>query len=371
MNLTSAVMQADSTLSGTSFPVVVSVGFSFRLVDMSQLGDFDKGRIIALYEDGYSISAISRALGYSKSTVHLWVKRMGDEGHVNCRRRSGRPRSTTEVEDQSILRCCDEDPFRTSTEIKNILKLNVSRSTIRRRLNKEGRHGRKSAVKEMLKDQHKVARLRFALAYRSKPLSYWDRVIFTDEKVFSTAPNSSVHVYRPSGLRFNRKYVQQRQRCGRTSVTVWGWISANGCGVLWELDRPLTSAYYCKILEDIMLPSVRHRFQSGCVIYQHDLSPVHTAKRVKQWFQMNEDIELLNWPPKGADLNPIEHVWAEMEKIIRSKRPAPTSKAALSQAVHDAWEELSQNSGFIKKIVASVPRRLNAVVEEEGNWTRY
>lgn len=339
--------------------------------EMSPLKDIDKGRILALHEEGYCISAISRALGYSKSTIHRWVKRMADEGHVNSRRRPGRPRTTTEEQDKSILRISDEDPFRTSTEIRDILQLSVSKQTIRRRLNEKGRFGRKATVKEMLTEQHKAARLNFALAYIRKPDSFWEQVIFTDEKVFSTAPNSSVHVYRPTGARFHRKYVHQRQRCGRTSVTVWGWISANGCGVLWELDRPLTSRYYCNILENIMLPSARETFSEGGIVYQHDRSPVHTANCVKNWFRVNGDVDLLDWPPKGADLNPMEHVWAEMEKIIRNRRPAPNTKAALSEAVQDAWEELSQNNRFIKKLVTSVPRRLKAVVEEGGNWTRY
>ncbi|XP_047097406.1 rabankyrin-5-like isoform X2 [Schistocerca piceifrons] len=105
---------------------------------MSQLTEFDKGRIIALYQDGYAIRAISRALGFSKSTVHLWVKRMAKEGHVTCRRRSGRPRITTEDQDKSILRCVGEDPYRTRKEIKNMLHLSVSKETIRRRLIEQG-----------------------------------------------------------------------------------------------------------------------------------------------------------------------------------------------------------------------------------------
>ncbi|XP_049766892.1 rabankyrin-5-like isoform X5 [Schistocerca cancellata] len=105
---------------------------------MSQLTEFDKGRILALYQDGYAIRAISRALGFSKSTVHLWVKRMAKEGHVTCRRRSGRPRITTEDQDKSIRRCVDEDPYRTRKEIKNMLHLSVSKETIRRRLIEQG-----------------------------------------------------------------------------------------------------------------------------------------------------------------------------------------------------------------------------------------
>ena len=42
---------------------------------------------------------------------------------------------------------------------------------------------------------------------------------------------------------------------------------------------------------------------------------------VRAWFQEHPEIELLPWPKKGADLNPIENVWVDMVKDMESYRP--------------------------------------------------
>ena len=38
---------------------------------------------------------------------------------------------------------------------------------------------------------------------------------------------------------------------------------------------------------------------------------------VQDWFEdETKEFEVLPWPPKGADINPIENVWAKMERSM-------------------------------------------------------
>ena len=99
--------------------------------------------------------------------------------------------------------------------------------------------------------------------------------------------------------------------------------------MMWEIDGAFTGRQYKFILEEIMLPSVRDRFGAEQVIFQQDRSPIHTSKIVQQWFTSHPDITVLDWPPKGADLNPIEHVWASMKNIISSRRRMPSTKSGI------------------------------------------
>lgn len=80
-------------------------------------------------------------------------------------------------------------PFKPATEIMEEIGLQVSMSTVRRRLHAEGIHHRAPAKKERLTDAHRTARVAFAQEYVAKDMEFWERTVFTDEKTF----NSSCH----------------------------------------------------------------------------------------------------------------------------------------------------------------------------------
>ena len=63
-----------------------------------------------------------------------------------------------------------------------------------------------------------------------------------------------------------------------------------------------------------MLPSVRSYALSypEKILFMQDNSPIHTAKSIKQWLGEQRDVVLLPWPSKAGNLNPIEHVWANI-----------------------------------------------------------
>ena len=41
--------------------------------------------------------------------------------------------------------------------------------------------------------------------------------------------------------------------------------------------------------------------------FMHDNASIHTAQKVKDWFE-DQRIPVLDWPPYSPDMNPIEHV---------------------------------------------------------------
>lgn len=99
-----------------------------------------------------------------------------------------------------------------------------------------------------------------------------------------------------------------------------------------------------------------------------DRSPIHTSRAVQRWFDAHPDIVLLDWPPKGADCNPIENLWAHM---VRDWGVEEKTKDAVRRKAIDVWEGVRRNPDICSRLVDSTPDRLRAVIAADGGWTRY
>ncbi|KAL3280355.1 hypothetical protein HHI36_017844 [Cryptolaemus montrouzieri] len=54
-------------------------------------------------------------------------------------------------------------------------------------------------------------------------------------------------------------------------------------------------------------------------IYMHDNARPRAARVVTEFLQ-NAEIDILRWPARSPDLNPIEHVWDNMRWQIQPRR---------------------------------------------------
>ena len=209
---------------------------------MGRLTDVDKGAIVALANLNWSCRRIAAELGFSVPTISLWVTRYRTEGHVRVRPAPGRLRITTPAQDADILATSQENHFLTAKQIRSELGIMISEKTITRRLSSAGLYARWAAKKEMMTDAQKLLRLQFAQEYLERPLEYWSRMVWTDEKVFSSTLDGRYVTYRARGLRHHPDYVKSRATSGRFKVTIWGWMTHNdvvgedgGLTLLWLL----------------------------------------------------------------------------------------------------------------------------------------
>ena len=81
------------------------------------------------------------------------------------------------------------------------------------------------------------------------------------------------------------------------------------------------------------------------------------------------NVNVMNWPAQSPDLNPIEHLWDEIQKRLNEEQPSPTTAAELSVAFQRVWALIL--IAFINRLVNSMSRRCAAVINAGGGHTRY
>jgi hypothetical protein len=103
-------------------------------------------------------------------------------------------------------------------------------------------------------------------------------------------------------------------------------------------------------------------------LYQHDSAPCQKARSVRVWF-VDSKVPEMDWPAQSPDLNPIDHLWDESERWLRSRSQRPTSLTALATALQEEWAAIPP--AMFRHLVESLPGRVQAVIKVKGGPARY
>ena len=74
-------------------------------------------------------------------------------------------------------------------------------------------------------------------------------------------------------------------------------------------------------------------------------------------------------PPRAPDCNPIEQLWDEFGQAISSMDNPLQNLDELRQALLDKWAQILVQR--LQRLVASMPRRLAAIIAARGGKNRY
>ena len=98
----------------------------------------------------------------------------------------------------------------------------------------------------------------------------------------------------------------------------------------------------------------------------HDNARPHVARVVNAYLD-EMDIQRLDWPPRSPDLNPIEHVWDMLGRLVRNRQTETIPD--LRVALLEEWDNIPQRA--IANCIQSLPRRMAAVIGARGGNTHY
>lgn len=320
-------------------------------------------KILELHQLGKTQRIIANELGIYPSTVNYWINR---HGSIETRKKPGRPRKTNRVTDDLIFLMSYSNPFMPTTEIIHELNLPLTKYSVIRRLKEKGLQSYRPAKKETLTNVHIQNRLEFALSVRHWTFEQWKMLVFTDEKVFSTFGNGINRVWRTKRKnRFDKKYINHIRRSGRKSIPVWACICATeGQNKIHYIrGGNLTGIKYRNQILRNYVPAM----QNAGLTFMHDQSSIHKSIVANNYLH-NRGITILDWPAKAPDLNPIENLWAEMERRTCTRNIR--DEQDLWEKIKQTFEEIEETD-YITKLVQSMPRRIQKVIEAGGHWTKY
>ena len=204
----------------------------------------------------------------------------------------------------------------------------------------------------------------FAEGYRAMD---WSQVIFSDEKIFwGNGFCGQTWVRRPIGDALHPQYCVTK-RAHPVKVNVWACFGAQGQGYMHVFEENLTADMMKGILKEHLFDAAETLAQPDQEWYfLHDNGPQFKARLVQDWLE-SKSVRCIEFPPYSPDLNPIENLWAVLAREVE-KTPCSTVEE-LGDCVLRVWKDASKP--LMKKLVASMPQRIEAVIEVAGAHTKY
>jgi len=133
-------------------------------------------------------------------------------------------------------------------------------------------------------------------------------------------------------------------------VMVWAAFGHNGKTTNVFLDGLQNATAYQEVLHQHLLHGGRIGGRNWK--FQQDNGPLHTARTTKEWFQ-DHGVQVVNWPARNQDLNPIENLWGSLVRLVYASGRQYNTTAELKAAIECSWDQIQLSE--LQKLVQSIP----------------
>jgi transposase len=335
-----------------------------------------------MYDSGLSYRSIAVHCDISPTSIHGIIRRYRTQQSGRSHQRSGRPPTLTDRDKNAIFRVIRLDPFITLANLRVEACVEASTRTILRWLKKEGIHHYEALQRPLLTEEVAAQRLQFALEHQNKPLSWWKRVIFSDEATIQRGQGRRQGwVFCKRQERLDKDKVEGKTLQMRHGRMFWAAIGARRRTSLVPLLGDPDSArggVSGRVIQACLEENMPTIAGPGDSFFQ-DNARTHTAVVVQVWLQnwaQENGVFLPKWPPYSPDLNPIENLWKLLKERICKGFPELSSLpknnealARLERAAVEVWEDFEDD--LLEKLIESMPRRMTACIAANGWYTKY
>ena len=148
---------------------------------------------------------------------------------------------------------------------------------------------------------------------------------------------------------------------------VGGAFSLHHRTPLYHVQGNLTGLRYRdEILRPLAVPTLQQ--MGPTAVYQDDNARPHRARVVNDFLQQS-GVNQMEWPACSPDLNPIENLWDELDRKVRSNHPPPRDAQHLYQMLQAEWQALPQR--IFTNLVNSMRTRCVECQNSHGGYTHY
>lgn len=131
---------------------------------------------------------------------------------------------------------------------------------------------------------------------------------------------------------------------------------------------------YYDLLDLHVVPHIQRYYQS--FVYQQDNASIHCNEKIEER-QFNSvskllahlRIEKLNWPANSPDLNPVEHCWSMLNRLVRARlrkmRVLPKNKKQYFNLIKKCFSKLDNQ--HVINAFESFRKRCQTVLLDHGN----
>ena len=103
----------------------------------------------------------------------------------------------------------------------------------------------------------------------------------------------------------------------------------------------------------------------GRAVFQHN-DPKHTSKMTTALLKKLR-VKVMDWPSMSPDLNPIEHLWDILTRKVEERKVSNIHQ--LCDVGMEEWKRTPVAT--CEALVNSIPKRVKAVLENNGGHTKY